>query len=154
MPQLPENTSYVIPRLICTHPARELDFCKTVFGAISVNERPGPDGSLAHALVTIHSEMIMIEAVWPSLPSRAPQMDGSSPVVIFLYVEDVDSTVRSALELGATTLVRPENQFWGDRIAWIMDPNGHVWTLAMRIEQTTAEERAARWSQILDGEQN
>jgi len=30
----------------------------------------------------------MIESEWPSLPSRAPEPDGSSPVVIFVYVED------------------------------------------------------------------
>jgi len=26
--------------------------------------------------------MLMVEAEWPTLPSRAPQRDGSSPVVI------------------------------------------------------------------------
>ena len=149
MAKLPQNTSYLIPRLVCADPAKEVQFCKSVFGAVSLNERPGPDGSLAHALLTIHSEMIMIEAIWPALPSRAPQADGSSPVVIFLYVEDVDHAVQSAQELGGRVLVPPEDQFWGDRTAWIMDPNGHVWTLAMRIEETTAEERTKRWSDIL-----
>ena len=149
MAKLPPNTSYLIPRLICADPARELQFCKSAFGAGSLNERPGPDGALAHALITIHNEMIMIEGVWPTLPSRAPTHDGSSPVVIFLYVEDVDSIVKSAEDLGAKVLVPAQDQFWGDRIAWIMDPNGHVWTLAMRIEETTAEERTKRWSNIL-----
>jgi PhnB protein len=46
-------------------------------------------------------------------------------------------------------LVPLQNQFWGDRIAWLMDPSGHVWTVATRIEQTTAEERAERWQQSL-----
>jgi len=149
MAKLPPNTSYVIPRLICDDPAKELEFCKSVFGAVSVNERPGPDGKLAHALLTIHSEMIMIEAVWPTLPSKAPKADGTSPVVIFLYVEDVDATVHSAEQHGGKVLVPAQDQFWGDRIAWIMDPNGHVWTLATRIEETTAEERTKRWSDLL-----
>ena len=153
MAKLPQNTSYLIPRLICADPAKELQFCKSVFGAVSLNERPGPDGSLAHALLTIHSEMIMIEGVWPTLPSRAPQADGSSPVVIFLYVEDVDGVVQSAQERGGKVLVPAQDQFWGDRTAWIMDPNGHVWTLAMRIEETTAEERTKRWSDILKTEE-
>lgn len=42
-----------------------------------------------------------------------------------------------------------ENQFWGDRIGWVMDPSGHVWTIATRVEETTEEERQARLSQIL-----
>ena len=149
MPNLPRNTSYIIPRLICAEPATEVEFCKSVFGAVAVNERPGPDGTLGHALLTIHGEMLMIEAVWPTLPSRAPPPDGTSPVVIFLYVEDVDATVKAAQELGANIIVPAQDQFWGDRIAWIVDPNGHVWTLATRIEDTTAEERTSRWSTIL-----
>ena len=147
---LPENTSIVIPRLICASPAAEVEFCHRALDAVSLNERPGPDGTLAHALLQIGPAMIMIEAEWPTLPSRAPAKDGSSPVVIFVYVTDVDATVARALEYGATVLVPAQDQFWGDRIAWVMDPAGHVWTIATRIEQTTAEQRTERWNEILD----
>ena len=147
---IPESSARVIPRLVCRDPEAELDFCVDTFGAAALARRPGPDGRLAHALLAIGPAMVMIEAEWPSLPSRAPQPDGSSPVVIFVYVEDVDETVERALARGAR-IVRPaEDQFWGDRIAWIMDPAGHVWTVATRIEETTAEERTRRWSAILD----
>jgi PhnB protein len=104
---------------------------------------------VAHALLTIGPAMIMIEAEWPTLTSRAPTPDGSSPVVIFVYVEDVDRTVERAMARGAQVLIPPQNQFWGDRTAWIMDPSGHVWTVATRVEATTAEERQDRWSAIL-----
>jgi len=147
---LPENTSLVMPRLVCRSPAAELEFCVRVFDAVSLNERPGPDGSMAHALLRIGAEMVMIEAEWPNLPSRAPAMDGSSPVVIFTYVPDVDRTVARATELGAKVLIPAQDQFWGDRTAWIIDPAGHVWTIATRIEQTTAEERTRRWNEILN----
>jgi len=33
-------------------------------------------------------------------------------------------------------------------MGWVMDPAGHVWTVATRIEETTAEERDERWSAI------
>ena len=123
------------------------------FEAVELNKRPGPDGTLAHALLKIGPEMIMIEAEWPSLPSRAPRMDATSPVVIFIYVSDVDKVIERAISSGAKVLVPLENQFWGDRIAWIMDPAGHVWTVATRIEKTTAEERTRRWDAILTEEQ-
>jgi PhnB protein len=80
--QLPENTSIIIPRLVCRDPAAEVAFCVRALDAVSLNERPGPDGKLAHALLKIGPEMIMIEAEWPSLPSRAPAMDATSPVGI------------------------------------------------------------------------
>ena len=64
------------------------------------------------------------------------------------YVPDVDEAVARAVEAGAEILVPLQDQFWGDRIAWLMDPSGHVWTVASRIEETTAAERTARWERI------
>ena len=147
---VPDGSAVVIPRLICHNPAAAIDFCTRTFGAVEVGRRPGPDGAVAHALLTLGPAMIMIEAEWPTLPSRAPKPDGSSPVVIYVYVEDVDATVARAVAGGAQVLVPAQNQFWGDRIAWVMDPSGHVWTVATRVEETIAPERDSRWSSTLD----
>jgi PhnB protein len=46
--------------------------------------------------------------------------------------------------------VPAQDQFWGDRVAWIMDPSGHVWTIATRIEETDESERNARWTRIME----
>jgi len=146
---IPDNSSVLIPRLVCRDVAVAIDFCVRTFNAVSLNQRPGPDGKVAHGLLTIGPAMIMIEAEWPTLTSRAPTPDGSSPVVLFVYVEDVDQAVERAVTGGAQVLVPAQNQFWGDRIASIMDPSGHVWTIATRIEDTTSEERTERWSSIL-----
>ncbi len=145
---IPEGASVVIPRLTCRDPAAAIEFCASTFGAVERVRRPGPDGTVAHALMTIGPSMVMIEAEWPTLPSRAPRVDGTSPVVLYVYVEDVDQTVERAVAGGATVLIPITNQFWGDRTAWIMDPSGHVWTIASRIEETTEQQRADRWSGV------
>jgi PhnB protein len=96
--------------------------------------------------------MLMLETEWPTLPSRVPVLDATSPVVIYVYVEDVDAAVDRAVARGAR-LVRPvETQFWGDRIGWVMDPSGHVWTIATRVEETTEAQRQDRWSTIRSSE--
>jgi len=148
---IPDDSSVVIPRLFCRDVAAAIDFCTNTFGAVELNRRPGPDGKAAHALMTIGPAMIMIEAEWPSLASRAPTPDGSSPVAIFVYVEDVDRTMERAVAAGAKVLIPPANQFWGDRVGWIMDPSGHVWTVATRIEEPSEDQRRERWSNILSG---
>ena len=148
---IPDNTSVVIPRLFCRDVDAEIDFCKNTFDAVELNRRPGPDGAIAHALLTIGPAMIMIEAEWPQVASRAPKPNGSSPVVIYVYVHDVDKTVERAVAGGAKVLSPVQNQFWGDRIGWIMDPAGHVWTIASRIEDTTEQERQDRLSRIRSG---
>ena len=146
---IPDGASVVIPRLTCRDPAAAIDFCANTFGAVERVRRPGPDGTVAHALMTIGPAMIMIEAEWPTLTSRAPTPDGSSPVVMFVYVEGVDHTVERAIAGGAQVLIPAQDQFWGDRTAQIMDPSGHVWTIATRIEETSEQERKDRWSGIL-----
>ena len=149
MKGIPDNSPVVIPRLVCRDVAAAIDFCTKALGAVELLGRPGPDGKVAHAVVTIGPAMIMIEAEWPNLASRAPATDGSSPVVIFVYVEDVDETVNRAVAHGAKVLIPLQNQFWGDRTCWIMDPSGHVWTIATRVEETSEDERRDRWSRIL-----
>ncbi|MEO8348395.1 MAG: VOC family protein [Acidobacteriota bacterium] len=139
----------VTPMLVCRDAAAEIDFCKTTFGAVELGRRPGPDGTVAHALLTIGSAMVMIEGEWPTLASRAPKPDGSSPVVIYLYVPDVDSAIERAAAAGARVLLPVQNQFWGDRTGRIVDPSGHVWTISTRVEETSAAEREQRWSDIV-----
>jgi PhnB protein len=145
---IPEDSSVLIPRLFCRDPLAEIEFCRQTFGAVELNRRAGPDGAIAHVLITIGPAMVMIESEWPGVTMRAPKPDGSSPVAIFVYVENADDVVARAAALGATILMPLANQFWGDRTAWIMDPSGHVWTIAMRIEETTAEERQERWTRM------
>jgi PhnB protein len=60
----------------------------------------------------------------------------------------VDRAVERATSVGAKILIPLQNQFWGDRICWLMDPAGHVWTVASRIEETTAALRDQRWEKI------
>jgi PhnB protein len=140
----PDGASAVIPRLFCRDPEAEIEFCARTFGAVELNRRPGRDGKTAHAILTIGPAMVMIESEWPEVANRAPSPDGSSPVVLYVYVENVDEVVTRAEAAGARVLMAPANQFWGDRTAWIMDPSSHVWTVATRVEETTEDERKAR----------
>ena len=146
---IPDSSSVVIPMLVCRDVSAEIDFCKTTFAAVELGSRPGTDGTVVHALLTIGGEMIIIEAEWPTLASRPPQPDGSSPVVIFVYVEDVDGVIERAVAAGAKILLPVKDQFWGDRTGRIIDPSGHVWTISTRIEETSSAEREERWSDIV-----
>jgi PhnB protein len=143
------GASAIIPRLFCRNPAVELEFCVATFQAVERVRRPGPDGTLAHALLTIGGAMLMIEAEWPEAANRAPALDGSTPVALYIYVENVDETLDRAVAFGARTLIAAANQPWGDRIAWFIDPAGHVWTVATRVEETTEQQRDDRLGTLL-----
>ena len=145
---VPAGASAIIPRLVCRDLDAEIDFCCHTFGAVEGVRRPGPDGHTAHAMLLFGSAMLMLDAEWPMLPGRAPGGDGRSPVVIYVYVADVDAAVGRALARAATLVVPVETQFWGDRVGWVRDPAGHLWTIATRVEETSEDQRRARWSSI------
>lgn len=145
---IPEGVQALFPMLVCRSPEAEMNFCAAAFGAIEQVRRPGPDGSPIHIAMRINDAFLVVQSEFPDVvASRAPTADGSSPVVIFVYVADVDQAVERAVALGATVLIPTQDQFWGDRTARILDPSGHVWTVASRIEETTEEQRATRWSE-------
>lgn len=148
---IPDGVQAVFPMLVCKNPAAEMAFCAAAFGAVEAVRRPGPDGSPVHIAMRINGAFVVVQAEFPGmLASRAPSTDGSSPVPLFVYVNDVDRTVDSAVAAGARVVIPPQNQFWGDRTARIVDPSGHVWTVASRIEETTEDQRANRWSNTRD----
>jgi PhnB protein len=147
---VPGTSSRIMPRLVCRDPDAAIDFYIAVLDATELGRRPGPDGHTAHALLTIGSAMFMVESEWPAVPARAPVPGTMSSVIIFAYMDDVDDTVQRAVDHGAQLLIPATNQFWGDRTAWIMDPAGHLWTLATRIEETTEAVREERWSDELE----
>jgi PhnB protein len=148
---VPEGVQAVFPMLVCQDPDAEMRFCAGAFGAVEQVRRPGPDGSAVHIAMRINDAFLVAQAEFAALASRAPVSDGSSPVVIFVYVADVDEAVERALALGATVLLAPQDQFWGDRTARILDPGGHVWTVASRIEETSERQRSERWATIHEG---
>lgn len=67
---------------------------------IEVVSRPAPDGTIVHVALKIAGAMIMIEAEWPGIASRSPMPDGSAPVIIYLYVENVDEVIERTIKAG------------------------------------------------------
>jgi PhnB protein len=145
---VPDTSPQIIPMLVCPDPEAMIRFCESAFGATEQVRREDAGGKVIHAAMAIGRAIVILQAEFPQAASRAPQDDGSSPVVIFVYLDDVDRAVDRATAAGAKVLLPLQNQFWGDRTARIQDPAGHVWTVASRVEDTTTQERADRWDSI------
>jgi len=123
----------IVPMLVCADAAAEIAFCQTAFGAVELSRRAGADGRVVHATLAIHESLFMVHDDSPHLGSRPPAPDGSSPVVHYLYCDDVDATIARAVAAGARVLMPAADQFWGDRVGRIIDPAHHVWNVTTRI---------------------
>jgi PhnB protein len=63
---------------------------------------------------------------------------------MLLYVADVDARFDRAVKAGATVKRPVVDQFYGDRSGTLVDPFGHVWTIATHQEDVSAEEAQRR----------
>jgi PhnB protein len=147
---IPDSYRRVTPSLTVAGAVKALEFYDAVFGATERMRFPGPDGTIAHAEIEIGDSVLIVEDEDPQRGTKAPPPGGlaGSPSSLFIYVEDVDAVIARAVELGAT-LERPaQDQFYGDRDGYIVDPFGHGWTVASHVEDVTPEEMMQRMAEL------
>lgn len=141
---VPEGYHTATPYLIMDDAARAIDFYKRAFGATELMRYDAPGGKIGHAEIRVGDSVIMLADEHPEMGYRSPKALGGSPVSILLYLDDVDGQFERAVAAGAKSLRPVENQFYGDRSGTLVDPFGHVWTIATHIEDVSDEEMQRR----------
>ena len=137
---IPDGYHTFTPYLIVSDGARAIEFYKQAFGATEKLRLAGPDGRIMHAEIQIGDSVIMLASECPEMGAKSPEKFGGSPVMLHLYVPDVDATYAKALATGAKTQRPVQNQFYGDRSGMLTDPFGHSWNVSTHIEDVTPEE--------------
>jgi PhnB protein len=147
---IPDTYRRVTPCLIVQDGVRALEFYAEVFQATERMRFPGPGGTIAHAEIQIGDSVVIVENESPDQGTKAPPPGGvaGSPSFLFIYVENVDAVVTRAVELGAELQRAPEDQFYGDRDGYIVDPFGHGWTIATHVEDVEPEELMRRMAEL------
>ena len=130
---IPDGYTAVTPYLIVENAAGFLDFLANAFGAVERLRMPMPQGGIGHAEVEIGGAVVMLSDAAPPdfLPTNSQ---------IHLYVENVDSVYTRAVNAGATAIAEPTDQFYGDRIARVIDPAGNQWSIAAHVEDVDMDE--------------
>jgi PhnB protein len=137
----------VTPYLCCKGAAAALDFYKTGFGAKERLRMTAPDGSVGHAEMLVSGQPIMISDEWVDGGVFSPTTVGGTPVMIHVYVRDVDAFVAKAVTAGATLLRAIEDMPYGDRTGTIRDPFGHRWMIATNKESVPKAQLRKRFGE-------
>ncbi|MEX2205844.1 MAG: VOC family protein [Myxococcota bacterium] len=137
----------VTPYLCCKGAAAALDFYKAGFGAKERLRMTAPDGSVGHAEILISGMPIMISDEWADGGVFSPTTVGGTPVMIHVYVRDVDGVVAEAVSSGATLLRPVEDMPYGDRTGTIRDPFGHRWMIATHKERVPKAQLRKRFGE-------
>ncbi|CAN7217144.1 VOC family protein [Pseudoduganella sp. LjRoot289] len=137
---IPEGFHTITPHLVCEGAADAIEFYKKAFNAVEMGRMPGPGGKVMHAQVKIGSSIVMLVDDFPEWGSIGPKALKGSPVVIHMYVEDVDAVYKQAVDAGGTPKMPPADMFWGDRYGMVTDPFGHLWSIATHKRDMTPEQ--------------
>jgi len=149
---IPSGYSGVTPYLIVRGATRALEFYKKAFGAVELMRFPAPGGNIGHAEIKIGEGIVMLADEEPDSPYRSPQAFGGTPVTLMFYVADVDGRFAQAVSAGATVQREVKDQFYGDRSGTLVDPFGHVWTIATHTEDVSPEEMKRRMAAMAGGD--
>ncbi|MGA3209894.1 MAG: VOC family protein [Terriglobales bacterium] len=136
---IPDGYHTVTPYLTVTDVAKLIEFLQKVFGAEVKEKFMRPDGGIMHAEVKVGDSIIMM--------GQANENWKARPGTIYMYVPDTDAAYRRALDAGATSVMEPANQFYGDRNAGVSDSTGNYWWIATHVEDVSKEEMDRRHEQ-------
>jgi PhnB protein len=145
---IPEGTHTVTPHLVVRGAARAIDFYCDAFGAIEIYRMPAPDGTVVHAELQLGDSRVYLADEAPAMGAKSPKAYKGTPVTIHLYVEDADAAFERAVRAGASVVQPVEDQFWGDRYGQVVDPFGHVWSIATHKEDVPPGEMMRRAEEL------
>ena len=137
---IPDGFHSVTPTLTIRGAANAIEFYKKAFDAQEISRFPSPDGKIVHAQIKIGDSIVMLNDEFPQMNCFSPQSVGGPSTTIYLYVTDADTVFAKAVSCGAKIRMPIMDAFWGDRAGMIEDPFGHIWMIATRIHQFSAEE--------------
>jgi PhnB protein len=144
---LPDGYPRITPYLCVDGAAQAIDFYTDVFGMQERMRLPADEGKIGHAELELGDAIVMLSDEYPEQDFLSPRSVGGTPLMMHIYVEDVDRVVERAVQAGATLLREVRDEFYGDRTGQIEDPYGHRWNVATHIEDVPDDEMAKRMAE-------
>ena len=80
---------------------------------------------IANAQVRLGTSTVMLSEASPAFPAM--------PASYYLYVDDADEAMRTALRAGAESIMPVADMPYGDRQGGVKDKHGNLWWLSQRL---------------------
>lgn len=137
---IPEGFRSLTPHIVVDDGTKAIAFYKEAFGAELLGEQRTPDGKIMNAAMKIGDSIFMLNDEFPQWGVVGPNTLEGTPVTMHIYTEDADAAWARALNAGCRVGMELQKTFWGDRYGMVLDPFGHHWAIAMRVEDLTPEQ--------------
>lgn len=138
----------LVPLLVARGAREAIDFYVRALGAevLALYEH-GSERRVSHADLRVSTTKFAVTEEAPSWNSDSPLRLGGSPVVLQLFVLDIDAIVAAMCVAGAS-VVFPVRELLGERMARLRDPFGHLWLLRQRLEELSVPEIQRRRDEL------
>ena len=133
---IPEGFHTVTPYLVANDAPRLIEFMVNAFDGKVTFITKDDNGRVVHATVKIGDSIIMVS---DTMEDMRPE-----PAMLFLYVDDVDSIYRQAIDADGSSIQKPRDEFYGDRAGAVKDEWGNKWWIATHIEDVDPKELEKR----------
>jgi lactoylglutathione lyase len=111
----------LFPMLSCTDIERSLALYRDLLGGVESYRFGGYIG------LDIGDSHIGLGAMaGPPIHGRPQRPASGHRIELCVYVDDVDATYQQAGEQGLEQVVEPADMPWGERVAYIADPDGNL----------------------------
>jgi uncharacterized glyoxalase superfamily protein PhnB len=132
---IPEGLHSITPNLVVDGASEAIEFYKRAFGAEELMRAPDPTGKKVwHANLRIGDSCFFVNDTAPEMGATA------TPSSLWIYAPDVDAVFARATKAGGKPAMPPQDMFWGDRMATVIDKWGNRWNLATHIKDLTPDE--------------
>ena len=126
----------LFPMLSCADLGRSLAFYGDLLGGVQTYRFPD-DGDPAFVALSIGdvSEIGLGGIATEPLHGRSQRPATGHRIELCVYVEDVDATCTRAAAAGFEAVTGPADMPWGERAAWVADPDGNLVMLTQEAAQ-------------------
>jgi uncharacterized glyoxalase superfamily protein PhnB len=139
----------VFPYLMVCDAKAAIAFYQQAFGATELFRLVEPSGRIGHVELQLGPSVLMVCDEFPEYGMRGPQGGQFTGSTIHLHVDNADAMGERAVAAGATMLMPPSDQFYGERSCRLRDPFGHTWLLGHSIEKLEPDEMQRRYTAMM-----
>jgi PhnB protein len=123
----PAGYNSVSPYFIVNGAQKFIDLMKVIFNAKELRRYEMPDGTIMHAEIQIDDSVIMLGDASEKYPAV--------PIVMHVYVHNVDQVFQKAIEAGCEIIEEPkEREGDPDRRATFKDFAGNMWSVGTQLK--------------------
>jgi PhnB protein len=138
----------IVCHIVVRGAEKAADWYARALGAETGRRIRVPDGRFMQIELRFGESHVMIADEFPEMGAISPLTLGGTYGALTVTTDDADALWQRALDAGAEVFHPIEDAFWGERHGQVVDPFGHRWGIAQRIEDVPEDEVQRRATEL------